>query len=170
MSSAQRKAEGRKGGGIYMHLSVLFIAPEQDIGSRLEGKVTHVIPLDDCGRWDVRFALRDRRLHICVSNIGKSKKRDYLWTRRRVFKPLVACVIHFPPKVHCLCRFTERVERRHYTVEMMLERLFIIRSTVVRGTLGESEVASTSRRRGRRRRRRTGRVESSYHESARVFR
>jgi hypothetical protein len=60
-----------------MHLSVLFIAPEQYIGRRLESKVTHVIPLDDCGRWDVGFALRGRddRLHICVSNtLGNVRK------------------------------------------------------------------------------------------------
>jgi len=53
-----------------MHLSVLFVAPEQYIGCRLESKVTHVIPLDDSGRWDVGFALRglDGRLHIWVSD------------------------------------------------------------------------------------------------------
>jgi hypothetical protein len=53
-----------------MHLSVLFVAPEQYIGRCLESKVTHVIPLDDSGRRDVGFALRERdgRLHVCVSN------------------------------------------------------------------------------------------------------
>jgi len=53
-----------------MHLSVLFVAPEQYIGRRLESKVTHVIPLDDSGRRDVGFALRgqDGRLHIRIRN------------------------------------------------------------------------------------------------------
>lgn len=55
----------------YMYLSVLFIAPEQHIGRRLEGKVTHGIPLDDGGRWYVGFALRwgrKSRLDTGVSN------------------------------------------------------------------------------------------------------
>ena len=53
-----------------MHLSVLFVAPEQYIRRRLESKVTHVVPVDDSGRRDVRFALSGLggRLHICVSN------------------------------------------------------------------------------------------------------
>jgi hypothetical protein len=53
-----------------MHLSVLFVPPEQYIRRRLESKVTHVIPLDDSGGWDVGFALRglDSRLHMYVSN------------------------------------------------------------------------------------------------------
>ena len=38
------------------------------------------------------------------------QKRDNLCPRRRVFEPLVAGVIYFPPKVDRLCRFTERVE------------------------------------------------------------
>lgn len=61
-----------------MHLSVLFVAPEQYIGRCLESKVTHVIPLDDSGRRDVGFALRGRdgRLHVCVSNASGNVRKE----------------------------------------------------------------------------------------------
>ena len=43
------------------HLSVLFIASEQHVGRRPEGKGTRIILVDDGGFGDVRFALRGWR-------------------------------------------------------------------------------------------------------------
>jgi len=63
----------------HTHLSVLFIASEQHIGGRLEGKGTYLILVDD-GRWgDVRFALRGRRwggLRIKVSDASRENKNE----------------------------------------------------------------------------------------------
>jgi hypothetical protein len=59
------------------HLSVLFIASEQHIGRRPEGKGTHIILVDDGGFGDIRFALRGRRwggLRIKVSDASREHK------------------------------------------------------------------------------------------------
>ena len=62
-----------RGGEIeaHAHLSVLFIASVQHVGSRLEGNVAYRILLDDIGRGLVGYARRGGRLgrlHIRVSN------------------------------------------------------------------------------------------------------
>jgi hypothetical protein len=99
----------------YTHLSVLFIAPEQHVGCRLEGKMTHLVLLDNGVGWYVRVALRRWRwggLRIDVSAYIKEHKNEAnLCSRRRVFEPLVTGVIYFPPKIHRLRGFTERIER-----------------------------------------------------------
>jgi len=99
----------------YTHLSVLFIAPVQHIGCRLEGKITHLVLLDNGGGWYVRVALRRWRwggLRIGVSTYIKEHKNEAnLYSRRRVFEPLVTGVIYFPPKIDRLRGFTECVER-----------------------------------------------------------
>lgn len=55
-----------------MYLSVLFVASEQHIGRRLEGKFTNGIPVDNGGVWCVGLTLRGgghrRLLHIEVSD------------------------------------------------------------------------------------------------------
>jgi hypothetical protein len=45
--------------------------------------------------------------------------------RRRVFEPLVAGVIHFPPKVDCFRGFTERVER--HEILKRVAKVFVYR-------------------------------------------
>jgi hypothetical protein len=63
----------------HTHLSVLFIASEQHVGRRLEGKGTILILADD-GRWgDVRLALRRWRwggLRIKVSDASRGHKNE----------------------------------------------------------------------------------------------
>ena len=98
----------------YTHLSVLFIASVQHVGCRLEGKITHLVLLDNGGGWYVRIALRRLRwggLRIDVSTYTKEHKNEANLSRRRVFEPLITSVIYLPPKVDRLRGFTEGVER-----------------------------------------------------------
>jgi hypothetical protein len=55
----------------------------------------------------------------------RSEVRNNLLTRRRVFEPFVASVIYFSPKVDRLCRFAERVERRHEILMRMETRVLV---------------------------------------------
>jgi hypothetical protein len=43
--------------------------------------------------------------------MGRCELRANLWTRGRIFEPLVASVIYFSPKVDRLVGFTKRIER-----------------------------------------------------------
>jgi hypothetical protein len=95
------------------HLSVLFVASEQHIGRRLEGKVTHFILLDNRGE---RCIVTLRRLRWRLDNElvmhgEKCEGGSNLLTWRRVFEPLVASVIHFSTKVDRVSGFAKRVNR-----------------------------------------------------------
>jgi hypothetical protein len=64
--------------GAHAHLSVLFVASEQHIRRRLEGKVAHLVLVDNGGRWHVGFALRRGRLlmwSVMYSHIFKKGRQ-----------------------------------------------------------------------------------------------